>query len=143
MFLAPRILRSRNIASDSTFPTRPIVAGSAHGVKLAKVFLGPILSAAHAASGVRALVSSAGLWTFVGDTVARAEGAEESVIAQIPTVGQSFARSFALHQLPVSPQTTVIASSPKVGKRIVANLRDAGIPASLAVQAVDLGCDTG
>eukprot|EP00959_Pyramimonas_sp_CCMP1952_P203241 4250182-Pyramimonas_sp.AAC.1 len=51
MFLAPRILRSRNIASDLNFPTRSIVAGSARGVKLAEVFLGPILSAAHAASG--------------------------------------------------------------------------------------------
>eukprot|EP00959_Pyramimonas_sp_CCMP1952_P139212 2913947-Pyramimonas_sp.AAC.1 len=55
MFLAPRILRSRNVASDLTLPIRSIVAGSAHGVKLAKVFLGPISSAAHAASGVRAL----------------------------------------------------------------------------------------
>eukprot|EP00959_Pyramimonas_sp_CCMP1952_P253871 5303887-Pyramimonas_sp.AAC.1 len=87
MFLAPRIHRSRNIASDLTIPTRSIVADSAHGVKLAKVFLGPILSAAHAASGARALVSSAGLLTFVDDTVARAEGTEENVIAQLSTVG--------------------------------------------------------
>ena len=47
LFLAPRVLKSRTSCSELVVPERSIVAGSAHGVKLAKVFLGPILESVH------------------------------------------------------------------------------------------------
>ena len=55
MFLAPRVLKSLAMASDFVFPTRSLVAGSSKGVSLAKLFLGPILEAAH---------TKIGLWTI-------------------------------------------------------------------------------
>jgi len=48
LFLSPRYLRMHGWVSDIIDPQRSIVAGSAHGGKLAKVYPGPILAKAHA-----------------------------------------------------------------------------------------------
>ena len=101
LFLAPRVLKSRTTCSDLIFPGRSIVAGSGHGVKLAKVFLGPILQAAHD----RAIVPTAapvGLWTFVDDTVVRSEGVQSTVRQQLRAVGAQLVTSLAEARPPIS-----------------------------------------
>jgi len=80
-FLSPRYLRMHGWVSDIIDPQRSIVAGSAHGGKLAKVYLGPILAKAHIN------YTHAGLWTFVDDTVARTEGEPTQVAKDLTAVG--------------------------------------------------------
>eukprot|EP00959_Pyramimonas_sp_CCMP1952_P149719 3132536-Pyramimonas_sp.AAC.1 len=58
LFLAPRTLKARAMASIPLFPTRSIVAGSAHGVKMAKLFLGPILERVRIRCGVQSMIAS-------------------------------------------------------------------------------------
>ena len=60
-FIGPRFLQERNIASEAVWVTRSLVAGSARGVHLAKLFLHPVLDRAHRRA------PEAALWTFVDD----------------------------------------------------------------------------
>eukprot|EP00959_Pyramimonas_sp_CCMP1952_P442037 9253612-Pyramimonas_sp.AAC.1 len=68
MFLAPRVLKSRAMASEFVFPARSLVAGSSKGVSLAKLFLGPIMEEAHGVLAVSQAKASSAIWTFVDDT---------------------------------------------------------------------------
>ena len=98
LFLSPRYLRMRGWVSDIIDPQRSIVAGSAHGGKLAKVYLGPILAKAHIN------YTHAGLWTFVDDTVARTEGEPTQVARDLTAVGTILCDGMTKAELKVSPR---------------------------------------
>eukprot|EP00959_Pyramimonas_sp_CCMP1952_P474415 9503429-Pyramimonas_sp.AAC.1 len=72
-FVGPRFLQERTILREAIWSTRSLVAGSARGVGLAKLFLHPILERAHR------MAPQSSLWTFVDDTVARQEGSRQAV----------------------------------------------------------------
>eukprot|EP00959_Pyramimonas_sp_CCMP1952_P087298 1826405-Pyramimonas_sp.AAC.1 len=73
LYAGPRHLRQRAWLGRRLQPERSVVAGSAHGGKLAKVMLGPVVAHAHRAC------ERAQLWTFIDDTVIRSAGARQAV----------------------------------------------------------------
>eukprot|EP00959_Pyramimonas_sp_CCMP1952_P186730 3904810-Pyramimonas_sp.AAC.1 len=84
MYAAPRLIKRGVLVSSALEPGKSIVAGSPR-VDMAKVMLRGLLQEAHAVS------PRAGLWTFIGDTVCRTEGALAAVIGDMLTAAQSLA----------------------------------------------------
>ena len=81
-------------------------------------------------------------WTFVDDTVARAEGKLEHVRSTILGVADTLKAGLDEQHLQVSGKTVVIASHPQLAKDLHRALLRRGVPCEAANRAVDLGVDT-
>eukprot|EP00959_Pyramimonas_sp_CCMP1952_P128987 2697328-Pyramimonas_sp.AAC.2 len=136
MFLGPRYLQERPAIGEAIWPTRSLVAGSARGVALAKVFLHPVLELAHRGN------PSAGLWTFVDDTVVRCEGSVNTVSEQLVEVSTDICMGLVRQRMAISEKTTVIGSDLEQAKKATQRLLRRGIPAKATGVATDLGLDT-
>ena len=134
--MGPCHLRQQRWLGPCIQPQKSVVAGSAHGGKCAKVFLGPIKAAAHRK------FEYAQLWTFVDDTVVRAEGTKKHVKATIYRTALSLKEGLDELHLTVSPKTVLLASDPVFGRELARGLRRLDVPCTPALQAVDLGIDT-
>ncbi|CAK0808398.1 unnamed protein product, partial [Prorocentrum cordatum] len=136
LFVAPTHLRQQRWLGPRLAPQRSVVAGSSHGNKCAKLFLAPILRAAHLEWG------HAQLWTFVDDTVARAEGKLEHVRSTILGVAESLKAGLDEQHLQVPGKTVGIASHPQLAKDLHRALARRGVPCAATNHAVGLGVDT-
>ena len=136
VYLAPRFLRSQGKASVAIHPTRSVVAGSCLGVPLAKLFLFPILDRTHRQ------VKVCRLWSYIDDTVSRAEGTAECVTLAVQASARVLSEGLREARLDISDKTTVLATSSQLRARISQALTRDGVPHVTDVSAVDLGCDT-
>ena len=138
LFLAPRLLKDRHHGLSYTLhPTRSVVAGSARGTSLAKVYMHQVLQRAHEA------VPTCGLWTFVDDTTARLEGSRRAVVEGLRDLSQIFEQGFVEERgLTISTKTTVLASDAELAEELRSSLATPAMPVTKALKAVDLGCGT-
>ncbi|CAK0873647.1 unnamed protein product, partial [Prorocentrum cordatum] len=134
-FLGPRHLKHAEWIGPRIDPSCSIVAGSAQGTRFAKVYLFPLLDAA------QKRVQAAGLWTYVDDTVGRVEGTEETVEQQMVELVDEFIIQAEKRSLIISPKTVLVASNPKLRRRIWRRLQRRGLPGKQQSDMVDLGTD--
>ena len=115
--------------------TCAIIAGSARGAKFAEAHLSPFLDAAQKRA------RAAGLWSYVDDAAGRVEGAEATVEQQPVDLADEFLQQAHKRILKISPETTLIASSTNLRRRIWRRLRARGLPGRQQSTMVDLGAD--
>ncbi|CAK0796263.1 unnamed protein product, partial [Prorocentrum cordatum] len=135
LLLAPRHLRARGWVSDIIGPRRSMFAGSRRGGKPAKVCLGFVLAAAHINC------ASAGIWSFVDDAAAGAEGASERVAVDLTGVDIILCKGMTATDLKVSPKTAVLAPSPAVALAAHVGRQAEGCTSMVANSSADLGID--
>ncbi|CAK0892144.1 unnamed protein product, partial [Prorocentrum cordatum] len=137
LLLGPRILKDqRHGISELVWPTRSVVAGSARGVSLAKVFIRGVLEKA------REVAPQAPLWTFVDDTTARCEGSRLMVKQGMKQVATQFVEgSVEERGLIISNKSKLLASDTQLGRELQAELESPALPLQLALGATDLGGD--
>eukprot|EP00959_Pyramimonas_sp_CCMP1952_P343446 7194161-Pyramimonas_sp.AAC.1 len=117
------------------FAYKGIIAGSPHGTTLARLILLPILRQAQAQAEL------AQMWTFVDDTVLRAEGVLRTLLKHLPSAAKTLCDGLKEFELPISDKTVLIGSTPKVRKLLAKKLRLYDIPVTATAAAVDLGVD--
>ncbi|CAK0811743.1 unnamed protein product, partial [Prorocentrum cordatum] len=135
LYSFPRLLKKGQMITEAVEVTRSIVAGSGLGVPLAKVMLHRLLDTVHRE------VPPAGLWSYIDDTVGRAEGTKQKVIRDLEATADVMAGGLSELRLQISTKTKLVASSDDLGAELEKRLRRKGIPVEFARATVDLGSD--
>eukprot|EP00959_Pyramimonas_sp_CCMP1952_P243708 5094289-Pyramimonas_sp.AAC.1 len=134
-YSSPRLLKKGHVISDALVVSRSIVAGSGHGVALAKVMLQQLLGEVNRAC------PPTGLWSYIDDIVGRAEGKKQQVIDNLDASADAMATGLKKLRLKISDKTKLVASSDDIGVELQRRLVRKGIPVQFARSTVDLGSD--
>ncbi|CAK0817692.1 unnamed protein product, partial [Prorocentrum cordatum] len=134
-FLAPRYLKRGQWVGPPIFASQSIVSGSTNGARFGKIFLCPILQAAQAKA------QATTIWSYIDDTVWRAEGTNAVVTHSLAVASAALAQQCSDSRLAISRKTTPVASSAALRKGIGRRMRQHGVPGHGAHHMVDLGVD--
>ncbi|CAK0857540.1 unnamed protein product [Prorocentrum cordatum] len=134
--LLKRVVSKKRFSEKRTgLDLQSIVAGSSHGTRLGQIYLCPILEAAQQAA------DGASIWSYIDDTVWRAECPRDFVEQVIVDAGVALLEGCPASRLVVSTKTALVASTPALRRRVWDRLRRRGVPGHQATDMVDLGVD--
>eukprot|EP00959_Pyramimonas_sp_CCMP1952_P136820 2863031-Pyramimonas_sp.AAC.1 len=115
--------------------SRSIVAGSGLGVPFARVMIHQLLDEVHR------VCPPTGLWSYIDDTVGRAEGKKQQVIGNLGASADAMAAGLKKLRLKISAKTKLVASSDEIGMEMQRRSVRKGILVQLVCSTVDLGSD--